>query len=262
MNTPCDRPVHVSLGSYGRVTHEQAIQAALVNPPVDPLLGVLSTARLQLCPQNRGRLDVEMAKAIRQTYPDVEWRLHANVHVQPTMRFVDLCDWPQEKAWFAEAARVSSVLQAPAYTAHAGRRKNASVQDVLNHVREVEQLFGIPVGLEGHYPTPGNTWLFSSWQEYALLLASGVRYALDVSHLHILACRSGRIEWTLVKEMLASEYCMELHVSGNDGTADQHLPLQETPWWWELLHHTHPDAVVFSEGRQRSHTVQGDQCHE
>lgn len=250
MSMPCNRPVHVSLGSYGRLTHKQAIAMALASPPADPLLGRLSTTRLQLCPQSRGRLDMDAATALRQTHPEVEWRLHANVHVEAIMRFVDLCDWPQEQGWFAEAARVSAALGAPAYTAHAGKRGNATVQDVLSYVRDVEQLFGIPVGVEGHYPTQGNRWLFSSWEEYRLLLESGVRYALDLSHLHILACCSGQVEWTLVKEMLASPQCLELHVSGNDGSADQHQPLQEPPWWWSLLPYLHKDAVVFSEGRQ------------
>lgn len=250
MKMNCDRPVHVSLGSYGRLTHEQAIALALTVPPEDPLLGRLSTAHLQLCPQNRGRLDVEMAACLRDTHPAVAWRLHANVQVERHQRIVDLCDWPEERDWFVSVAAVSNALGASAYTAHAGQRCKGTVQAVLNHVRNVEQLFGVPVGVEGHYPTRGNTWLFSSWEEYRLLLASGVHYALDLSHLHILACQSGQIERALVAEMLASSQCLELHVSGNDGRADQHQPLQEPPWWWDLLPHLHADAVVFSEGRQ------------
>lgn len=257
MPTPCSeahsllkRPVHVSLGMYGKLPHRNAIAQALACPPLEPLLGQLSTAHLQLCPQNRGRVDMHLAAAFRKSHPEVAFRLHANVQVEEKPRIVDLCDWPVEKGWFAEAAKVSAALCAPAYTAHAGKRERATVAEVLNHVREVEQLFGIPVGIEGHYPTPRNTWLISSWEEYRQLLESGVRYALDLSHLNILAVRSGRIEWSLVREMLANPCCLEVHVSSNDGSADQHLPLDTSPWWFPLLADVHEQAVIFSEGRQ------------
>lgn len=249
-HTPLTLPVHVSLGAYGKLSHENAIAHALAHPPSEPLLGRLSTAHLQLCPQNRGQVDAHLAALLRKNHPDVSFRLHANVQVTDTPRIVDLCDWPHEKAWFAQIANVSAALQAPAYIAHAGKRERASVVDVLNHVREVEQLFGIPVGIEGHYSTPRNTWLIHSWEEYRQLLDSGVHYALDLSHLNILAVRSRRIEWSLVQEMLASENCLEVHVSGNDGSADQHLPLETPPWWFPLLADIHAHAVIFSEGRQ------------
>jgi len=251
MNILASRPVHISLGAYGRLPHDQAITAALASPPVEPLLGTLNPSRLQLCPQNRGRITVDLASQLRQDYPGVEWRLHANVHIWEQRRVVDLCDWPDARAWFADVARVSAALQAPAYTAHAGKRAGSSVSAVITHAQEIEQLFGIPVGIEGHYPTPRDTWLFSSWEEYRLLLESGVHYALDLSHLHILAVQSGRIEWGLVKEMLSSEQCLEVHVSGNDGRGDQHRPLDCVPWWFSLLPYMHPNAAVFSESRHQ-----------
>ncbi len=249
MNTHCDERVCISLGSYGRVTHEQAVQSVFTHTPVDPWFGQLSTAHLQLCPQNRGQLTVETAQALHEDFSNVQWRLHANVHVTDRMQFVDLCDWPMQKAWFAQAAKVSAALHAPAYTAHAGKRSTASINDVLNHTKAIEQLFGIPVGIEGHYPTPNNTWLFSDWAEYRQLLASGVHYAVDLSHLHIVATHTRCIEWALVQELLANPCCLEVHVSGNDGSADQHAPLTEQPWWWSLLSYIHPNAVVFSESR-------------
>lgn len=250
MSTHCDRPVYVSLGSYGRISHEQAVLRAVHSNPMDPLLGQLSAQKLQLCPQNRGQVDAAMAMQLRKAYPSVEWRLHANVQIEPEMRRVDLCDWPAEKVWFTQAAAISAALGAPVYTVHAGYRSKATVQAVLNHVRDIEQLFGIPVGIEGHYPTYNHVWLFNNWEEYRLLLESGVHYALDLSHLHILVCCSQTVEWTLVQELLSSPQCLELHVSGNDGTADQHQPLQEPPWWLALLEHLHTDAVIFSEGKQ------------
>jgi hypothetical protein len=261
MNINCDlsdhlnRPVHLSLGAYGSIPHQVAIDRALTHPPSDPLLGRLSTTRLQLCPQNRGRIDTALAWGLRRNHPDIEWRLHANVMVETTPRRVDLCDFAHEQAWFKQVAQLSSVLHAPAYTAHAGRRSQATVLDVIQYAKDAEQLFGIPVGIEGHYPTSGRAdhqWLFNSWVEYRVLHESNVHFALDLSHVHILATATQQIEWTLLQEMLSSPKCLEVHVSGNDGSHDQHqsLKAEDPPWWESLLTYTHADAVIFSEGKQ------------
>ena len=97
----------------------------------------------------------------------------------------------------------------------------------LQFTQEIEDLFGIPVGVEGHYPTPNGKqhWLISTWQEYQQLLESGVNYALDLSHLNILAVQTNHVEWSLVHELLSSPHCLEIHLSDNHGYADQHLPL-------------------------------------
>ena len=254
MNTPSSftRPVHLSLGAYGRCPHHVAITQALTQSPSDPLLGSLSTTKLQLCPQNRGRIDVEMAQRLRVDHPEIEWRLHANVQIDGQARIVDLCDWRDDLYWFAQVARLSNVLASPAYTAHAGRRGQASLTEVLRYTLEAEQLFGIPVGIEGHYPTKHDIWLLSTWAEYQQLLESGAHYALDLSHLHIVATASGYVEWNLLRELLASPQCIEVHLSGNDGSADQHhaLDVDAVPWWWSLMACANPDAVIFSEGRQ------------
>lgn len=251
MNTPCSRPpVHVSLGAYGRTPHLVAIAEMLVSPPEEPILGRLSTAHVQICPQNHGPFTADMAQQVRRSFPDIRWRLHANVRVHGVHRWADIGDWPQERDYFAELARVSQALLAPCYTAHAGRRQAASLQDIFRHTRELEELFGVPVGIEGHYPTHGDYWAISSWREYRALLASGVRFALDLSHLHILAITTNTWERNLVCEMLACERCLEVHVSSNNGHADQHRQLTEEPWWFQLLAYVHPNATVFSEGRQ------------
>lgn len=245
-------PVHLSLGSYGRLSHEAAIKQAVLSNPSCQLLGALSTRHLQLCPQNQGQVTEELAVRLRQEFPETQFRLHANVQVESKPRWVDWCDWQDAKDWFKQVSRISSSLGTSVYTAHAGRRGQASLAQVLDFVREAEQVMGMQVGIEGHYPTPNDHWLISSWAEYRSLLESGVSYALDLSHLHILACQSSCIEVKLVKEMLASPQCLEVHVSGNDGSGDQHRSLDSfnPPWWMSLLHHTHADAVVFSEGKQ------------
>lgn len=244
-------PVHVSLGAYGRLPHLLAIAAMLKDPPRDPLLGPLSPDHVQVCPQNLGLLDREVAAELKATFPGIRFRLHANVQVMRQRCIVDLCDWREQQPYFRELATVSAALGAPVYSAHAGKRDKASVRQVLDYVRSAAQLFGCPVAVEGHYPTPRNAWLFSSWEEYRLLLESRVPYALDLSHLNIVAVQSGRLELALVQELMAGENCLEVHLSGNDGTADQHVPLNPDcpPWWLSLLTYVNPLATLFSEGR-------------
>lgn len=56
----------------------------------------------------------------------------------------------------------------------------------------------------------------------------------------------------LVRSMLASPRCLEVHLSANDGRADQHQVLESLDgvWWAPLLQHIHQDCVVFSEGNR------------
>lgn len=245
-----NRPVHLSLGAYGRMSHAEAIADALAHPPRDPVLGTLSTRHLQLCPQNQGVIDTAFASHLRATYPDIQWRLHANVRNGKTQPWADIADFPQSRLYFWQLAYLSHVLKALAYSAHAGRRSKATLAEVFRYTRELEQSFGVPVAIEGHYPTHDNFWLIDSWKEYRMLLDSGVHYALDLSHIHILATWTQSPHVSLVQELLASERCIEIHLSGNNGQADQHRPLQEIPWWLVLLADANPNAVVFSESRR------------
>lgn len=246
------KPVHVSFGAYGRAPHLVAITDVLAHPPCDPLLGELSTQRLQLCPQNTGCLDLDWVSRLRDLYPDIEWRLHANIRLKGSDRFIDLCDWPEQPGYFRELGRLSRALGAPAYSAHAGRRDRATVADVIDYSRALTDLFGMPVAIEGHYPVPNNAWLFSTWEEYRQLLESDAYFALDLSHLHILASHTRRIETGLILEMLACERCIEVHLSDNDGRRDQHRPLTHVPWWLPVLDLSQTSGVIFSEGRHLS----------
>jgi hypothetical protein len=243
------KPVHVSLGAYGRVPHLVAITDALADPPSDPLLGQLDTTRMQICPQNTGALDLEWCQQLRALHPDIEWRLHANVRTRKEHGFIDLADWPEHRSYFRELAKLSDALAAPAYSAHAGRRRHGSIEQVIEHSHALSDLFGIPVAIEGHYPIPDNIWLFSSWAEYQMLLESSAYFALDLSHLHILASRTRTIETALVIEMLTCERCLEVHVSHNNGRYDQHLPLVHVPWWLSVMELADTHGVIFSEGR-------------
>lgn len=241
---------HVSLACWPGLRHEVA--AERLRTPIDePLFGRLSVDHVQLVPQSMGCLTEERSDALRAAHPGTALRLHANVQVLPSRRLADLSGFERHADWFAQAARISQLLEAPAYTAHAGRRSESGLAAMLDNARRCADLFGCPVGVEGHYPAAGDAWLVSSWLEYRAVFESGVPYALDLSHLHILATQTGRHETTLVAEMLACERCIEVHVSDNDGRGDWHQVCTEPPWWHPLLPHIHPDAVVFSEGNHR-----------
>ncbi len=241
---------HVSLACWPGLRHDEAAQH-LSSPPVEPCFGRLSTEHVQLVPQSRGQLDDILVDALSQAFPATRFRLHANVRVLPRHVLADLSSFALHAEWFTQAARISQRLNAPAYTVHAGRRSQTTLGGMLDNARRCADLFGCPIGVEGHYPTREDTWLVSSWEEYRTLFESGVPYALDLSHLHIVAARSGRREETLVAEMLACERCLEIHVSANDGRSDSHDVCPEPPWWFALLPAAHPAAVIFSEGNHR-----------
>jgi len=247
--------IHTSLAAWPGIHHEQATSLAFsladTGALAEPLFGRLSLDHVQLVPQSFGRLTERVAAELREAYPASRFRLHANVRVLKHHRFADLSGYWRHYDWFEQAARVSRQLCAPAYSAHSGMRSEASFAEMIDNARRCEELFEAPVAIEGQYPTRDDRFLVSSWNEYQLLLESGANYAIDLSHLNILAHQSGRREKALIAEMLSCDRCLEVHVSDNDGRGDQHRLCHEPPWWFDLLKHVHTDAVVFTEGNQR-----------
>jgi uncharacterized protein (UPF0276 family) len=226
---------------------------------VELLFGQLQVHHLQLVPQSTGQLTVEAAQCLAARHPGSQFRLHANVRVLEQHRTADLSNLPEHLDWFSQAARVSQALGAAAYSAHAGRRANSTLASMFDNVRKAADLFGCPVAVEGLYPTPDDSFLLSTWSEYQVLLESGVLFALDLSHLNILARQSGRQELALVQELLASERCIEIHVSDNDGRSDLHRVCTRSTWWMPLLARINPHAVIFSEGNHRLALREGRQ---
>lgn len=242
-----------SLACWPGLTHIEAIERAMAGPQ-EPLVGTLLVDHVQVVPQCQGVFDIPTAEAVAATWPATAFRLHANARVCKERVFADLCTFDRNRTWFTAAAQVSQALCAPAYSAHAGRRCEASLSNLFDNARRCADLFNCPVAIEGQYPVGGadtHRYLLSTWEEYAALLASGLPMAVDLSHLNILAHRSGRFEVSLTAELLASPACLEVHVSDNDGSGDHHQVLRHEPWWWALTAHIHPNAVVFSEGNHR-----------
>lgn len=131
----------------------------------------------------------------------------------------------------------------------------ATLDGVFDHARRCADRFGCPVAIEGMYPAKHAAYLISTWAEYRALFDSGLPYALDLSHLNIVAVQSGVRHDALVADMLACERCREIHVSDNDGTGDQHRVGTSPAWWWPLLARAHPGAVIFSEGNRNTTPV-------
>ena len=245
----------ISLAAWPGLRHVSAVnkayEASASGSLVEPLLGEIYTEHIQLVPQNMGWLDTSLVEYLKDAFPKTQFRLHANVSVMPKSVFADLSGLHLYPEWFKTAASISKQLNAPAYSAHSGSREQCSMSEMLDNARNLADLFGCPVAVEGQYPVRGDTFLVSTWSEYRELFESGVPYALDLSHLNILANRSGVYEVSLVQEMLSCERCIEVHVSDNDGTGDQHQVCNELTWWYSLLPYTHADAVIFSEGNHR-----------
>ena len=245
------RPLEVqgTTACFPGVRFEEAVRR-LADGVEEPLLGRLGTAHVQLCPQNFGVLDEAVVERLRESFPAVRFRLHANVRVFRQVYRWSASDFSPDTAfYFRRVAEISRHLGSEAYTLHAGQR-HCTLGELCRKVRALEDLFGVPVGVEGHYPVPRNRWLVSDWDEYHWLLESGLRFVVDLSHLNIVARTTGRREDRLVEELLACDRCLEIHVSANDGRRDLHWPLEREPWWWPLLEYRNPNAVVFSEGNQ------------
>ena len=219
--------------------------------------GALSLAHVQICPQHPFALSEGLLDTIAGHLPASRLRLHATVPVMRRHFTGEHAWWSEDsRAYWERVAQLSRHIRAPAYTFHAGTRAGHTFGEMLDQARRFEQLFECPVGIEGLYPDPfrKHDWLVDSWEEYRQLMESGVCYALDLSHLNILARVSRRIDAALVKDLLAHPHCIEVHVSDNDGLSDRHQMLRpgapEALWWMDLLAHAalnNPQAAVFSE---------------
>lgn len=244
--------IHLSLAAFPTLTFVEAMLRAEQGVS-EPLLGQLSLNQTQLCPQNRGILDQRMAEGLMAAFPETQFRLHANVRVLGSRWLHDLADFGKVPDYWEALSRMSKLMKAPCYTAHAGRRGGCSLLQVIDNAKYCAELFGVPVGIEGHYPTSNGDYHVDSWEEYQMVFDSGVPYVVDLSHLQILASHSGQRNEDFVREMLSSERCLEVHLSDNDGTHDQHKELVTAPWWWPLIDDIHPSATIFSEGMQPRH---------
>lgn len=245
--------IHAASAAVPCVSHAKAV-AALAEGLSDPVLGPISIGEVQLCPQHSGTITEDLVRRLMAAHPATRFRLHASVRVANAgrHRIVDAGNAFQDDAHVREMARLSDIMDAPAYSIHAGSVDDATLPEAFDNVRRIADIFGRKVGIEGLYPLYSGRpkWLLATWSDHAEMLRSGIDYALDVSHLNIVARRERRQETALLDELISSPQCMEVHLSSNDGRADSHRPLEAAsrPWWMPHLERINPGATVFYEG--------------
>ncbi|MBN6739611.1 hypothetical protein JKG47_03530 [Acidithiobacillus sp. MC6.1] len=250
------RKVHLSMGSaLPTVTPLDAMQIMAGSASEVPLLGRISVDKVQIGPQNCSRkikIDAEMLDDLQARFPETRFRVHANVRVLDESCNFDLASMGHFLSYRAALVPVLRHLGEP-YTIHAGRRRwMVPLHAQISRCKKLEDDAGVPVGIEGLYPDAmdGNTC--STWGDYEQVLRSDVRYALDLSHLNIVRAVHGEAPDGLVREMLESPNCIEVHLSGNDGMADRHLALGNVPFWWTDYREAAIHGDVFYEGRTKA----------
>lgn len=246
------REVHATTAQFPGFRPEDAA-AELAAGVSEPGLGTVSVRQMQICPQNPGQLTEARIERLQEMLPGCAFRLHANARVLERHHIEDASSFGRSTMeYFVALAGVSRRLGATGYSLHAGRRDKATLKEMAVNVERVQDLFGIPVAVEGLYPRHGQ-WLIESWAEYAWLFEqTSLNYALDLSHLKIVATKEGIWPDDLISEMLASPRCIEIHLSDNDGRADQHRKVQDGTDWMPSLAGANPHAVIFTEGAQRT----------
>lgn len=244
----CAYAVCPASSAFPGVSHESSLK--LVMRMGDPWFGPFDMRHMQLCPQHTSLVSEEKIDALAQMSPQTLFRLHASVRVTGAGEHRI---WDASNAHVSESApywrRVKELTRhsgAGVYSLHAGRSENADLAQVRTNVLRLQDEFGFPVALEGLYPESGK-WLLADWDDYEWLLGSDLCFALDLSHLNIVARRCKRQESELVRELLSSDRCLEVHVSGNNGIRDEHSILTAAPWWESLMVNIHPNAAIFNE---------------
>lgn len=241
----------LSFAAYVHKTHVDSAKLAKFEFDngllTEPRISQISLKHIQLVPQARNKLSFDEFEEVKKVLPESTFRLHANTRVLDKHQMVDLSDFSGNEAYFEALAEFSNEMKAPAYSVHSGHRKAASFEQILINRDKVQKMFDCPVAIEPQYPSSKNL-LISSWADHRKLLKAKVPFALDLSHLNIVARFYKRLELELVQEMLSSEYCLEVHVSDNDGKSDAHQVHASEAWWEPLLKFVNPKAVVFTEG--------------
>lgn len=246
--------IHTATASFPAMPLLDAVKAC-ASGISEPLLGTLSSAHMQLCPQSRGRITEAVCDELMARHPQTQFRLHANVHVlERGMVRWDASNFSADtQHYFQRLAEISKRLNAPAYTLHAGHQSNASLSQMIENLKRIQDIFGdIKVGVEGLYPSRSNPQLMDDWASYASVIESGAFFALDLSHLKILPKATSAEHIAQLSEWLTLDNCLECHLSDNNFLHDEHSLLDVEPYWWDAFQTTviNPTAVVFSEGNQ------------
>ena len=243
---------------WSSLPYEMAIQN-ISNGTVEPILGTLSSEHVQLCSQHPNPITDELLDSLLEKFPKIQFRIHSDVRLINKRGYaIDLIDYCDDNKWYFETlAKLSDKINAPLYSLHAGNRNDSTIQHLIDNAKYVQDIFNCPIAVEGHYPFSNNKYLINSWKEYEDIFKAGLNYALDLSHLNIVAHREGW-QYDLTKEMMSSSQCKEIHISFNEGQMDNHLIAMDNfteLWnsWKELIISSNTTADIFSEGNQILH---------
>lgn len=223
---------------------------------IEPYWGVLSHEHVQLCPQTSGVLTPQMCEKVRSLYPQTTLRLHANARVLNHHVLWDVSTYNTETHFYYKAC-VDRMLRlgASIFSVHAGYKKNCPKADEFwNNILKLRELVDhqsqgkVTLAVEGLYPSSNMPQWIETWEDYAELLHRKIPFALDMSHLQIVAQHEKKWDNILLKNLIESSLCKEIHVSQNNGKADQHKSMNSSPIWEKYLLLSHPDTHIFSEG--------------
>lgn len=247
--------INVSLGAYPAHTPLRAMERA--KNATEPLWGALAIQSVQICPQNRSVVDEQMIATLKALYPETEFRFHANAKVTDKhYSMASLSGFPKYRSYFRRMGELSQFAGAKAYSLHAGSKINIKWSMMDSFIRNLEEMFEVPVAVEGHYPIRENDtsmFFLSDWQSHRMMFENyDTKYVIDLSHFNIIRNKLGmtQSDYDLLRDMISHERCIEVHLSGNDGRADSHHLLDYKPWWFLLLSDINPKATVFTEGIQ------------
>lgn len=182
--------------------HEAAVELAHSRIHEEALFGHLATDHLQLVPQNHGWMTEELCHTLRQAYPNTAFRLHANVRVLREYVVADLSGFDLPARVVRARSRAEQNPRCDGV--HGTCRVRADV-----HGRDAGQRTACrgPVRVRGRrggdVSDPGRHLHGVHVERVQGTIRVGRFYALDLSHLNILAKATGRQEQTLVTEMLA-----------------------------------------------------------
>lgn len=240
---------------------QDAVDKIVSGQTFEPLLGVISSEHIQICPQHINYFDNSVLEELTHRFPNTQFRLHSDVRLKNKRGYsVDLSDFSLDTKWyFEELANYSKILKSKVYSLHAGKRK-VSLTEFKEQYLAVQEIFGdINVAVEGLYPTAQKKWIIDCWEEYAWLAENNISYALDLSHLRILE-KKFVTQDNLVKQLIQNNLCEEIHISFNDGNLDSHEIAQEK---FQSLYNKYLDylsfktekSIIFTEGNQVLHEI-------
>lgn len=214
----------------------------------------VKTEKIQLCPQTRDVMTVEVAKFLRMNWPKVDFRLHANCKMSPWLHQFDAStpwDEPWVRTYVNQMKKVQKALGASVFSWHASGHSPSNLKTAIDSTKRLSDELEVVVAIEGLYPGAHSGAVLTNEEEYEVLAKSGVPMALDLSHLYICYHQGTLKNKERIAEWLANDKCLEVHLSYNDGCRDSHAsyPAGELPFGWEFLLNCSKNASIFSESR-------------